>query len=68
MASAWVSQIFRAKAAKNGGIVRRRIVSVDKNASQAELRDEVRRRGFHMVRSGNQLIILCNKGEFKVIC
>lgn len=68
MASAWVNQIFAAKAAKNGGIVRRRVASVRKHSSEAALKKEVKRRKFHMVRSGHQYVIICNKGQFKLIC
>ena len=68
MAGAWVKQIFKAKAAKNGGIVRRQVTSVQKHASEAELKAEVKRRGFHMVRSGHQYGIVCNTGQFKLIC
>ncbi len=68
MAGAWVNQIFKAKAAKNGGIVRRQVASVQKHSSEAELKKEVKRRRFHMVRSGHQYVIICNTGQFKLIC
>ena len=35
--NAWIEQVFKAKAAKNGGIVRRNKKSVLKQASEAEL-------------------------------
>lgn len=65
--SPWIYQIFRAKAATTGGIVRRKIESVKKYASFKELLREVRRRGFHLLRCGDQYIILCNKGVMKVV-
>jgi len=64
----WIRQIFRAKAVRNGGIVRRKIASVQKYASAAGLEAEVRGRGFHMVISGDQYVILCHRGDFQVIC
>jgi len=64
----WIRQIFRAQAARNGGIVRRQITSVHKYASEAELKAAVQHRGFHMVISGDQYVILCHQGDFKVIC
>jgi hypothetical protein len=63
----WVRQIFRAKAARTGGIVRRSIASVARNASQAELLAEVERRDFHMVISGGQYVIMCNPGSIKLV-
>ena len=65
---AWVSQIFNAQAARNGGVVRRKISSVIRFASEPELIAEVQRRGFHMVVSGDQYVILCNTGRFDLVC
>ncbi len=65
---AWVRQIFNAQAARNGGVVRRKISSVRRFASDAELENEVKIRGFHMVVSGDQYVILCNTGQFKLVC
>ncbi|MBZ0124729.1 MAG: hypothetical protein K8F31_12690, partial [Roseovarius sp.] len=61
-------QISDAQSAKNGGIVRRKINSVHTCASEGTLEAEVIRRGFHMAVSGDQYVILCNKGQFQVIC
>lgn len=64
----WIQQIFQAQAARNGGIVRRKIHSVVQFASTEALEAAVRRRGFHMVISGDQFVILCNPGQFQVVC
>jgi hypothetical protein len=63
----WIAQIFAAKAAKTGGILRRKTTSVQKYASVAALEAEVRRRGFHLVLIKDQYLILCNPGEIKLI-
>ena len=60
--------MFKAKAVKKGGVVRRKRKSVEKNASVADLEAVVKRRGFHMVETGDQYVILCNAGTFRVIC
>ena len=69
---AWIKQIFAANAARTGGIVRRRVTNVQKFASYPMLRDEVKKRGFHMVRVGpketGQYVIFCNQGEMKMLC
>ena len=67
-AQQWIRQIFRAQALRNGGIVRRKIASVMQNASPTDLEAEVLRRGLHMVVSGDQYVILCNAGEFHLVC
>lgn len=64
----WIAQIFQAQAARNGGIVRRKMSSVARYASAADLEAEVKRRKFHMVVSGDQYVILCNTGQFHLIC
>lgn len=45
--TAWVSQIFEASAvAKRGGPVRRRLSSIDRNASRVAVIAEAKRRGW----------------------
>jgi hypothetical protein len=64
----WIKKIFKAEAARNGGIVRRSTRSVSRYASEGELVAEVKRRNFHMVATGGQYVILCNTGGMDVIC
>jgi hypothetical protein len=67
--SAWIDQIFDADQAKNNGVVRRARSSVDKDGGGiAALRAEVVARGFHLVETGDQCVILCHPGELKVHC
>jgi hypothetical protein len=66
--TAWITKIFAAKQARRGGVVRRKVTSVVKNATIKALRIEVKRRGFHMLRTGGQFLIFCHQGDFKVIC
>lgn len=66
-ARTWISQIFRSRAARNGGVVRRKIASVIEYASIDMLRAEVVRRGFHMVESGDQFVIFCNPGDLRIV-
>jgi hypothetical protein len=63
----WIEKIFAAKAAQNGGIVRRKVSNVEKYASEWELKSAVKARGFHLVRCGDQYVILCNRGTIKVV-
>ena len=58
----WIHEIFKAQAAKRGGVVRRKKSDVEKFSSMGELLTEVKRRGFHMIETGDQVVILCNKG------
>jgi hypothetical protein len=67
--SAWLNEVWKSGQANNGGIVRRSVATVEKHASRAILEREVRKRGFHLARIGNQYVILCEpKGRIEIIC
>ncbi len=62
----FINRIFDAKAVKNGGIVRRKIANVEKYASLKYLVKETEARGFHLIETGDQYVIICNAGNFKL--
>lgn len=66
--SAWINQIFDAQAVENGGIVRRNKGDVHKFADFDSLHFAVLGRGFHMIETGDQYIIVCNKGALVIHC
>ena len=67
--SAWISDIWRAGQVNKGGIVRRNIHTVAANGGVAKLEQEVKARGFHMARIGEQYLIMCDpKGTMQIIC
>jgi hypothetical protein len=63
---AWIRLIFSAQAAK-GGVVRRSIAWVDREVGRERFLDEVRRRGFHLLASSNQFIVICNRDPVQVL-
>jgi len=63
----FVNRIFEAKAARNGGVVRRKIKDVERYASLKYLIKEVDVRRFHLIRTGDQYVIICNMGELKLL-
>jgi hypothetical protein len=63
----WMAQWFRAKAVRNGGVIRRNVADVNRFASYKLLLAEVRRRKFHLIRCGGQYIVLCNPGTIKIL-
>ena len=65
---AWVDQVFRAQQARYGGVVRRSRDDVEKFDSLPELVDEARRRRFHVIETGGQVVILCHEGEVVLHC
>jgi hypothetical protein len=66
--SEWIEQIFDAHAAQNGGVVRRSVADVQYYASRAQLLAAVRLRGFHLIETGDQFIIICNQGVLRIHC
>lgn len=57
---AWIQQIFQSKIAKRGGIVRRKLSSIDRYASRAALKAACKDRGYHIVEHGDQWLIFCD--------
>ncbi|MFN5998604.1 MAG: N-(5'-phosphoribosyl)anthranilate isomerase [Paracoccaceae bacterium] len=55
----WIRLIFAAQAAK-GGVVRRSISWVDREVGRERFIAEVRQRGFHLLKTTNQFIVVCN--------
>lgn len=64
----WIATIFSAKAVANGGVVRRAVAWVEREVGRERMVAEVRRRGYHMIESGGQFIVICNGGGVRVIC
>ena len=66
-ADAWIARLFDAKTAGRGGVVRRSVISVEREIGRAALVNEVTRRGFHLIECGGQFIVICNTGHLKII-
>lgn len=66
---AWLSQwIDDADQAKNGGVVRRNRHDVDNHTSIEDVVDIARKRQWHVIETGDQVIVLCNEGDIRVHC
>jgi hypothetical protein len=57
---AWIRLIFSAQSAK-GGVVRRSIAWIDREVGRDRFIAEVQRRGFHLLRTSDQFIVVCNR-------
>jgi hypothetical protein len=64
----WLDQIFTAKAARQGGVVRRKIRDVEREIGRDALELAVRRRGFHLLECGEDYVIVCHTAPIRVIC
>jgi hypothetical protein len=63
---AWIDLVFSAKAAQ-GGVVRRAIGWVATEVGHERFVDEVRRRGFHLLLTQSQYIVICNAGPVRML-
>ncbi|MDF1855496.1 N-(5'-phosphoribosyl)anthranilate isomerase [Pseudooceanicola sp.] len=64
----WLNQVFAAKAARNGGVVRRNLRDVEREVGLDWFRHEIRRRGFHAVENAGQIVVFCNNAPVRVLC
>lgn len=67
-AEIWMQKIFDAKAAREGGVVRRSTRDVERIAGRGRFLSEVRRRGYHAVENSGQIVIFCNNDRVQVLC
>lgn len=63
----WLDQIFRAKSARTGGVVRRKIADVEREVGREALELAVRRRGFHMIECDRDFVIICSRAPIKIL-
>lgn len=64
----WLLQLFSAKTAREGGIVRRQIRDVERIVGRANFERELRRRGYHADENAGQYVIFCNAEPVRVLC
>lgn len=62
----WIAMVFSARAA-SGGVVRRSIQWVDREIGRDRFIAEVRRRGFHLLMTRNQFIVVCNRDPVQML-
>ena len=65
---AWIDQVFRAKAARRGSVVRRSVRWVEREIGREAFVAAARARGYHMIGCGGQYVVICNGGGVRVIC
>ncbi|MEJ2020608.1 MAG: N-(5'-phosphoribosyl)anthranilate isomerase [Maritimibacter sp.] len=67
-AEIWMQQIFDAKAARQGGVVRRQMRDVERIVGRDAFEAELARRGYHAVENAGQVVIFCNDAPLRMIC
>ncbi len=56
----WLGQIFAAKSATSGGVIRRSRNWVETEIGLERFETAVRARGFHLLEAGPQLVVFCH--------
>lgn len=64
---AWIEQVFRSKMAKKGGVVRRKLSSIDTYASREAFVEAVKVRGYHIVQHGDQWLVFCDSAHVAIV-
>jgi len=57
----WVSHLFTSQAAREGGVIRRKVRDVERFVGRDPFLDEMKRRGFRVVENAGQFVIFCNR-------
>jgi len=63
----WCDTVFAAKAAQNGGIVRRAVRDVEREVGRQAFIAEVSRRHFHLIECADQFIVICRDDDVRVL-
>ena len=63
----WMRQVFSAKAAQEGGVVRHKVADVHRIVGCLNFETEVRRRGFRAVQNGQDYVVFCNSEALRLI-
>jgi len=63
----FIDAIFDAEQAKTEGTVRRSIRTVQESATEEMLVNAVKARGFHLLQTKTDYVVLCNDGWVKIL-
>lgn len=59
-------QMFDAKAARDGRIIRRSLADIDRVVGRDRFEAEIVRRGYHAVENAGQIVIFCNNEPIRL--
>lgn len=64
---AWLTHMFSARSAVQGGVLRRKIRDVERYVGREAFLAEMRRRGFSVVENAGQFVIFCNREPIRPV-
>lgn len=62
----WLDQIFSAKSALQGGVVRRKVRDIDRLVGRPLFREELRKRGYRAIENNGNFVIFCNRAPLRI--
>lgn len=57
----WIAHLFSSQAAREGGVIRRKLRDIERYVGREAFLAEMRRRGFPVVENAGQFVIFCNR-------
>ncbi|MFN7597953.1 MAG: N-(5'-phosphoribosyl)anthranilate isomerase, partial [Cereibacter sp.] len=66
-AAGWIAEVFGAKSVARGGVIRRDLGWIDREIGREQFIAEVRARGFCLIETGGQRIVICHPGCLREI-
>ena len=63
----WLDLVFNSNAASEGGIIQRNKSWIDREIGRDLFEAEVRRRGFHLIETAQQMIVICHRGDVRLV-
>lgn len=63
----WIAQIFSTRAARKGAVVRRSRAWVEREVGRARFEAEVKSRGYHLIETADQLVVVCHDGPIRIL-
>lgn len=62
---AWLVHLFSSQAAREGGVIRRKVRDIDRFLGRDAFLAEMQRRGFPVVENAGQFVIFCNQEQIR---
>lgn len=56
----WILHLFSSQAAREGGVIRRKLRDIDRFFGREAFLTEMRRRGYPVIENAGQFVIFCN--------
>ena len=66
-ADLYLLDLFSSRAARSGGVIRRKAQDIDRFVGRAQFLQELDRRGFRAIENAGQIVVFCNTEPVRVL-